>query len=178
AGLDPTRSAPNRCDAYGGLGRGSARDRGAVESLQRPQARASGNLQSQCLYARDQKCACAVARSLADAGRERRTQGVGVERCRKVHRFLTLCGACAPWTMLVLVTWSRLEHSSLRGGRPMLLKLSDQVSECLRRAEEAGRRARTAIDARSIEHYLKMEQRWLFLARSRQFQERVERFLG
>jgi hypothetical protein len=59
----------------------------------------------------------------------------------------------------------------------MLYKQSDPVSECLRRAEDCARRARMAIDARSIEHYLKMEQRWLFLAQSRQFAERVERFL-
>src|SRR5262245_26437504 len=60
----------------------------------------------------------------------------------------------------------------------MLLKLSDPVSECLRRAEECGRRARTAPDAHSIDHYLRMEQRWLFLANSQQFAERVSRFIG
>jgi hypothetical protein len=60
----------------------------------------------------------------------------------------------------------------------MLSRLSDPVSECLRRAEECGRRARTAFNAHSIEHFLKMAQRWLFLAQSRQFAERLERFLG
>lgn len=58
----------------------------------------------------------------------------------------------------------------------MLLKLSDPVSECLRRAEECRRRAKIAFDAASIEHYLKMEQRWLFLAGSQQFAERIARF--
>jgi len=58
----------------------------------------------------------------------------------------------------------------------MLLKLSDPISECLRRAEECRRHARTALDAHSIEHFLKMEERWLFLAGSRQFAERLARF--
>jgi hypothetical protein len=60
----------------------------------------------------------------------------------------------------------------------MLFKLSDAVSECLRRAEECSRRARTAVNASAIEHYLKMEQRWLFLAQSRQFAERIARFIS
>jgi hypothetical protein len=33
----------------------------------------------------------------------------------------------------------------------MLLKLSDPVAECLRRAEECGRLSKTAIDAASID---------------------------
>jgi hypothetical protein len=60
----------------------------------------------------------------------------------------------------------------------MLLKLSNPVAECLRRAEECGRLSKTAIDAASIEHFLKIEQRWLFLSRSHQFNERVNRFTG
>ena len=59
----------------------------------------------------------------------------------------------------------------------MLLKLSDPVSECLRRAEESRRRAKIAMDGASIEHFLKMEQRWLLFAQSRQFAERLERFI-
>jgi len=57
----------------------------------------------------------------------------------------------------------------------MLLKNSDPVSECRRRAAEYGRRSRTGIDASSIDHFLKMEQRWFFLARSREYAERVAR---
>jgi hypothetical protein len=60
----------------------------------------------------------------------------------------------------------------------MLLKLSDPVAECLRRADDGGRRAKTAIDVASIEHFLKMEQRWLFLSRSHEFAERVSSFTG
>lgn len=59
----------------------------------------------------------------------------------------------------------------------MLVKQSNAVAECLLRAEECGRRAKTAISAEAIEHYLKMEQRWLFLAQSRRFAERIQRFL-
>ena len=59
----------------------------------------------------------------------------------------------------------------------MLLKLSAPVSECLRRAEECRPRARTAMDAASIEHFLRVEQRWLFLAQNKQFAERVQRFI-
>jgi hypothetical protein len=58
---------------------------------------------------------------------------------------------------------------------PMPLKLSDPVSECRRRAADYGRRARTAIE---IERFLEMERRRFFLARSREYGERVGRFIG
>jgi hypothetical protein len=58
----------------------------------------------------------------------------------------------------------------------MLAKLSDPISECLRGAEECGRLAKAALAAESIEHFLKMEQRWLFLARSPELSERLNRF--
>ena len=57
----------------------------------------------------------------------------------------------------------------------MLPKLSDPVSECRRRAADYGRRARTAIE---IERFLEMERRWFFLARSREYAERVGRFIA
>ena len=60
---------------------------------------------------------------------------------------------------------------------PMLNNLGDAVRECLRRAEACHRQAKTALNAHAIEHFLKMEQRWLFLAQSRQFAERIQRFL-
>jgi hypothetical protein len=59
----------------------------------------------------------------------------------------------------------------------MVLKLRDPVSECRRRAEECGRHAQTGIDASSIQRFLNMEQRWLFLARSHQVAERPTRFV-
>jgi hypothetical protein len=59
----------------------------------------------------------------------------------------------------------------------MMPKLSDPVSECRRRAEESGRRA-CAIDAASIKQCLEMEQRWFFLARGREYAERVGRFIA
>jgi hypothetical protein len=57
----------------------------------------------------------------------------------------------------------------------MPLKLRDPVSECRRRAADYGRRARTAIE---IERFLEMERRWFSLARSREYAERVGRFIG
>ena len=58
-----------------------------------------------------------------------------------------------------------------------MTKLSDPVIECRRRAEESGRRAR-AIDAASIKQCLEMEQRWFFLARGREYGERLGRFIA
>jgi hypothetical protein len=57
---------------------------------------------------------------------------------------------------------------------PMLLKLSDPVSECRRRAADYRRRARTAIE---IERFLEMERRRFSLARSREYGERVGSFI-
>ena len=58
----------------------------------------------------------------------------------------------------------------------MLQNLSEQIRECLRRAEECKRLSKTALGAPSIESYLEMEQRWLNLARSYEFAERLSRF--
>jgi hypothetical protein len=58
---------------------------------------------------------------------------------------------------------------------PMPFKLSDPVSECRRRAADYGRRARTAIE---IERFLEMDRRWFSLARSRDYVERVGRFIA
>jgi len=57
----------------------------------------------------------------------------------------------------------------------MPLKLSDPVSECRRRAADYGRRARTAIE---IERFLEMERRRFSLAQSREYAERVGRFIA
>ena len=56
----------------------------------------------------------------------------------------------------------------------MPLKLSDPVSECRRRAADYGRRARNAIE---IERHLE-DRRWFSLARSREYAERVGRFIA
>jgi hypothetical protein len=52
----------------------------------------------------------------------------------------------------------------------MLQNLSNEVRECLRRAEECKRLAKTGLTPSAIKDYLDMEHRWLNLARSYEFQ--------
>jgi hypothetical protein len=59
----------------------------------------------------------------------------------------------------------------------MLQNLSEQIRECLRRTEECRRLSKTALSASGIQDYLDMEQRWLALARSYDFAERLSRFV-
>jgi hypothetical protein len=49
----------------------------------------------------------------------------------------------------------------------MLQTLSEDIRECLRRAEECKRLSKTALSASAIQSYLEMEQRWLNLAARR-----------
>jgi hypothetical protein len=58
----------------------------------------------------------------------------------------------------------------------MLQNLSEEIRECLRRAEECGRLSKTALNPSAIKDYLDMEQRWLNLARSYEFAERLPNF--
>ena len=58
----------------------------------------------------------------------------------------------------------------------MLQKVSKQVRECLRRAEECGQRAKIEPDPNAAKDFLDMERRWLSLARSYQFSEQLETF--
>jgi chromosome segregation ATPase len=58
----------------------------------------------------------------------------------------------------------------------MLQNLSEEIRECLRRAEECKRLSKTALSTSAIEEYLEMEHRWLTLARSYEFSERLSRF--
>src|SRR5262249_37039981 len=60
--------------------------------------------------------------------------------------------------------------------RAMLQNLSEEIRECLRRAEECKRLSKTATSPSAIEDYLNMEHRWLTLARSYEFAERLSRF--
>ena len=59
----------------------------------------------------------------------------------------------------------------------MLLKLSDEIRECYRHAEDAGRRANATTNPDTKADFLDMERRWLLLARSYEFSERLSRFL-
>jgi PAS domain S-box-containing protein len=58
----------------------------------------------------------------------------------------------------------------------MLLKLSEQVQACLERAFEAERQAWETTDPALKANFLEMENRWLALARSYEFSERLTDF--
>jgi two-component sensor histidine kinase len=58
----------------------------------------------------------------------------------------------------------------------MLVNLSEQVRDCLRRAEECGQCAKIEADPALARNFLEMEGRWLSLARSYQFVEQLEDF--
>ena len=59
----------------------------------------------------------------------------------------------------------------------MLQNLSEQIRECLRRAEECKRLAENALTETGKADYLDMERRWLSLARSYEFAERLSNFI-
>jgi hypothetical protein len=58
----------------------------------------------------------------------------------------------------------------------MLQKLSEEVAECQRRARDAAERASAAIDPNIKSTYLDLERRWLLLAKSYEFTQRVADF--
>jgi len=59
----------------------------------------------------------------------------------------------------------------------MLQNLSEEIRECLRHAEHCKQLSKTALTPPAIKGYLEMEQRWLALARSYDFTERLSRFV-
>ena len=64
------------------------------------------------------------------------------------------------------------------GRRAVLQNLSEEIRECLQRAEECRLLSKTAPSPAAIKGYLDMEQRWLTLARSYEFAERLSRFIA
>ncbi len=60
--------------------------------------------------------------------------------------------------------------------RPMLSNLSEQIRECLQHAEDCARQAAAQTCPQLKEDFLNMERRWLFLARSYEFTERLANF--
>jgi len=58
----------------------------------------------------------------------------------------------------------------------MLLKLSVEIRECYRHAEEARQRAEATAHLPTKAEYQEMERRWLSLARSYEFSERLASF--
>ena len=59
----------------------------------------------------------------------------------------------------------------------MLQHLSGRVRLCYERAEEARAQAEATLEPETKAHFLRMEKRWLLLARSNDFGERLDRFL-
>jgi len=62
------------------------------------------------------------------------------------------------------------------GTRAMLQNLSPEIRDCYNRAEHCKRLAETALTETVKADYLDMERRWLSLARSYEFAERLSRF--
>jgi len=62
------------------------------------------------------------------------------------------------------------------GGRVVLNNLSEQVRECLQHAEHCARQATAQTNSKLKEDFLEMERRWLLLARSYEFTERLGDF--
>jgi hypothetical protein len=58
----------------------------------------------------------------------------------------------------------------------MLLKLSAEIAECYRHAEDCAARAKRESDAALRDDWRAMEKRWLFLARSYELTERIQKF--
>jgi hypothetical protein len=60
----------------------------------------------------------------------------------------------------------------------MLNNLSEQIRVCLEHAEDCMRQADAQSDPKLKADFLDMERRWLFLARSYEFTERLDDFSG
>jgi len=59
----------------------------------------------------------------------------------------------------------------------MLLKISQQVADCLAKAADARERAQTITDPNIKAMYFDLERRWMMLAESFRFVERADQFL-
>jgi hemerythrin-like domain-containing protein len=59
------------------------------------------------------------------------------------------------------------------GGRVVLRNLSEEIRECLQHAEDCARKAAAQSCPNLKQDFLDLEQRWLYLARSYEFTERL-----
>jgi hypothetical protein len=55
----------------------------------------------------------------------------------------------------------------------VLNNLSEQIRECLRHAEDCSQKAAAQTDPNLKEDFLNLERRWLYLARSYEFTDRL-----
>ena len=60
----------------------------------------------------------------------------------------------------------------------MLNNLSEQVRDCLQHAQDCARQAAAQTDPKLKADFLDLERRWLHLARSYEFTERLDDFSG
>jgi hypothetical protein len=60
----------------------------------------------------------------------------------------------------------------------VLNNLSEQVRECLQHADDCARQAAAQTCAKLKEDFLDLERRWLSLARSYEFSDRLDDFCG
>jgi hypothetical protein len=61
-------------------------------------------------------------------------------------------------------------------GRVVLNNLSGNIRECFQHAEDCARKAAAQTEPRVKQDFLDLEQRWLSLARSYEFTERISDF--
>lgn len=66
--------------------------------------------------------------------------------------------------------------SRVARGRVVLNNLSGDIRECLQHAEDCARKAAAQTDPKVKQDFLDLEQRWLSLARSYEFTERIGDF--
>ena len=69
-----------------------------------------------------------------------------------------------------------LSRVLLTGLRVVLINLGEDIRECYRHAEDCARKATAQPDPRIKQDFLDLEQRWLFLARSYEFTQRLTEF--
>jgi hypothetical protein len=62
------------------------------------------------------------------------------------------------------------------GGRVVLNNLSEQIRDCLQHAEDCARKAGAQTNPTLRDDFLRLEKRWLDLARSMEFAERLNSF--
>src|SRR6516225_8976379 len=75
--------------------------------------------------------------------------------------------------------WVTACKSRMRAdGRVVLNNLSEQIRECLQHAEDCARKATAQSCPKLKQDFLDLERRWLYLARSYEFTERLTDFSG
>jgi hypothetical protein len=62
-------------------------------------------------------------------------------------------------------------------GRVVLNNLSEEIRDCLQHAEDCARKAAAQTDPALRDDFLRLEKRWLDLARSLEFVEQLNSFI-